>query len=471
MIQLVPPTDSSEINEKNIVHLHILKHHVPLKTVLLSLGVVVVIIAASVWWYGRALSQTLILTGREAALQPLVLGSWPALQNAQFFEEVKNRLIQEETTFIEGDLSNMVLRVYDKGKEVASVNILSKGREGSWWETPAGLYQIQGKEKSHYSTFGQVYMPWSLPFQGNFFIHGWPHYEDGTPVPPGYSGGCIRLANEDAKIVYDLVQKGAPVLVREADFENDGYTYKPQVPKIEAENYLIADLKSNYVFAHQAKEEVKPIASLTKLMTALVATEYMNVEREIVIDSSMLVGTSKPRLFAGQRVTILDLLHLLLEESSNEAAAAIAKSHYGGERSFVSLMNTKAQAIGMKNAKFADASGQKAGNVASTEDLFTLAKYLYTNRQFVFAISNGEHTNAAYQETKFSDTENYNIFTGQKDFIGGKTGLTTAAKGTSLMVFEKNVNNTTRPIVMILLGSPQYEVEAKTLYSWFTSNF
>jgi hypothetical protein len=471
MIQYLPPNSDPEKKEKNILHLHILKHHIPLKTVLLILGGMIFAIGISFWWYGRTWSSSLILIGREAALQPLVLGSWPALQNADFFEEVKSRLIKEETTFIESDLSNMVLRVYQNGREAASVKILSKGREGSWWETPAGLYQVQGKEKNHFSTFGQVNMPWSLPFQGNFFIHGWPEYPDGTPVAPGYSGGCIRLANEDAERVFNLVSKNTPVLVREKDFESDGYAYEPQVPQVEAMSYLAADLKSNYVFTHKDKEEVRPIASLTKLMTALIATEYINIESDITITSDMIVNTSKPRLVAGQRVSVLDLLHLLLEESSNEAATAIAKSYYGGERGFVSLMNSKAQAIGMKNAKFVDASGKGAGNVASTEDLFALAKYLYNNRQFVLGISRGVQTNNAYQKTIYSNIENYNLFTGQKDFIGGKTGLSTAAQGTSLMVFERKVNGTVRPIVLVLLGSSHSDAETKSLYSWFTSTY
>ncbi|MBS3903595.1 MAG: L,D-transpeptidase family protein [Anaplasmataceae bacterium] len=471
MIQHLPSSNDSERKEKDILHLHILKHHVPFKTALLSLGILVLVISLTFWWYGQTWSSTLILSGRDAALEPLVLGSWPALQNAEFFAEVKNRLLKEEVTFIEGDLTEKVLRVYKKGELVASVDILSTGREGSWWETPAGLYRVQSKAKSHFSTFGQVYMPWSLNFQGNFFIHGWPYHPDGTPVPPGYSGGCIRLSNEDAETIYNLVENGAPVLVREKDFESDGFTYEPVVPNIKAPNYLIADLKSNYVFAHRGKEEVKPIASVTKLMTALVATEYMNVERTVTITSDMLVPTSNPRLYVGQKISVLDLLRLLLEESSNEAAVALAKTYYGGERGFVSLMNSKAEAIGMKNARFVDSSGTGSQNVASTEDLFALAKYLYSNRRFVFSISKGVQTNAAYAKPLYSNTENYNIFTGQKDFVGGKTGLSTPAGGTALMVFEKTIHDTSRPVVMIILGSPQYEKETRALYSWFTTTY
>ncbi|PIP46640.1 MAG: hypothetical protein COX15_00070, partial [Candidatus Colwellbacteria bacterium CG23_combo_of_CG06-09_8_20_14_all_42_19] len=83
---------------------------------------------------------------------------------------------------------------YEKGVFVNEFAILSKGKEGSWWETPAGLYKVQSKEKEHFSSFGRVYQPWSMAFQGNFFIHGWPYYPGGRAVESTYSGGCIRLA-------------------------------------------------------------------------------------------------------------------------------------------------------------------------------------------------------------------------------------------------------------------------------------
>src|SRR5882724_9446532 len=115
---------------------------------------------------------------------------------------VKDDFISQKESFIEADLTAMQLSVYENGAVVKQVPILTKGRPGSWWETPAGLYQVQNKETNHFSSFGHVYMPWSMDFQGNFFIHGWPYEPDGTPVSSAYSGGCIRLATDDAEKLY-----------------------------------------------------------------------------------------------------------------------------------------------------------------------------------------------------------------------------------------------------------------------------
>src|SRR3989344_7441702 len=222
----------------------------------------------------------------------LTYGSSRALSNPDFFSSVLKQFVNEKANLISADLASMKVSLYKEGKLVKEVPILSKGREGSWWETPAGLYKIESKEPSHYSSFGHVYQPYSMAFQGNFFIHGWPHYEDGSPVAAGYSGGCVRLSTEDAKAVYDLVEVGMPVLVFERDYAPDGAGFESKQPTFAPDNYLVADLSSNFVFARRASQEEVPIASVTKLMTALVAAEYINLDADITITSSMLATTS-----------------------------------------------------------------------------------------------------------------------------------------------------------------------------------
>lgn len=398
-----------------------------------------------------------------------VYGSWPALQNVKFFNEVRDRLIEEEADFVEGDLESMTLKVYKSGELIKEAKILSKGKDGSWWETPAGVYEIQGKEKTHFSSFGDVYMPWSMPFQGNFFVHGWPYYPGGEPVAAGYSGGCIRLSTEDAKAVFDLVQVGMPILVHDADFSSDNFKYSFRTPQISAESYLAADLQNNFVFIEKNSRQIRPIASLVKLVTALVATEYINIENKILIGEDALVPTSKPRLRAGSEVSVYNLLFPLLLESSNEAAEAIADT-LGSER-FFGLMNKKAEALGMKDTKLTDASGVDAGNVSTAEDLFVLSKYLYNNRSFILKISSGKLETSAYGESIFKGLENYNVFSGYPEFVGGKVGDSSAAGETLLSVFELDIKGAKRPIAIILLGSTEKEADAKALFDYVKVNY
>jgi hypothetical protein len=336
------------------------------------------------------------------------------------------------------------------GSVVREVPILTKGREGSWWETPAGIYKIESKESNHFSSFGKVYQPWSMAFQGNFFIHGWPYHPDGTAVSSTYSGGCIRLSTENAKEVYDLVTTGMPVLVYEKDFFQDGFRYSIEPPDVSAEHYLVADLGSDSVLFEKDSRATSSIASITKLITSLVAAEYINLDNTITISSNMLASTSKPRLKAGQEVSVYDLMFPLLMESSNEAATAISRQT--GPSRFITLMNNKASSLGMKASHFSDPAGSNADNLSNAQDLFALAKYIYNNRSFVFKISSGNLTTSAYGDPSFKNLENFNIPPGtESEFVGGKIGKSTAAKETYLGVFTVSIHGTKRPIAIILL--------------------
>lgn len=391
-------------------------------------------------------------------------GSWPALSNRDFFLKVKDGLIRDKNSFIEADLSAMKLTVYKDGQPVVESDIKTKGREGSWWETPAGLYKIEGKEKTHYSSFGQVYMPWSMPFQGNFFIHGWPYYEDGKPVSSAYSGGCIRLETGDAEKVFENSVVGMPVLVYTENFRGDGFKLNAAPSGLQANSYLAADLNSDSVLAGKNSTSVLPIASLTKLVTALVAVEYVDMEKQITVTDGMIVPTSKPRLKSGQSISLYNLLPLLLMESSNEAAEAIAG--YLGRERFIRLMNQKSKAIGMNTARFTDPAGRDAGNIASVEDLFALSKYIYHNRRFIFDMTAGRVESRAYGPGLYSDIKNFNAFKDEPGFIGGKVGKTEEAGNTMLAALDISFGGKERPVVLILLNTPDYDIGGRILIDW-----
>ena len=411
----------------------------------------------------------IVLPAGGGKLSSFNYGSWPALEDTAFFERVKQQFIDQEMGFIEGDLSAMMVRVYKNGALVKEVPIVSKGNEGSWWETPAGLYKIQGKEEDHFSSFGQVHMPWSMPFQGNFFIHGWPYYNNGQSVPLGYSGGCIRLSTEDAKSVFALAYVDMPVLIYEKDFIGDSFEYELLGNKVAAKNYLAADLGNNFAFAEKGSGEQVPIASLAKLMTAIVASEYINIEKEITITEDMLVQTSVPRLYAGQRISVFNLLYPLLMESSNEAGTAIARIL--GVNRFVDLMNEKAKAIGMDNTYFVDPNGSGADNISTTSDLFQLAKYIYNNRGFVLDISKGEATQSIYGQPILYGLQNFNVFVDDPNFVGGKVGMTNAAGETILSIFEIEGKSGVRPVVIIALGSNNRVEDATTLIDYVRRSY
>lgn len=448
-----------------------IKVSIPLWVAIVFLTLVVGIATiVSVYFREIIYKHDIFLEKKDGNIEKLEYGFWPALSNVDFFNNVKREFINNSSDFIEANLSDMKLRVYERGISAGEFDILSKGKKGSWWETPVGLYKVQNKAKEHFSSFGRVYQPWSMVFQGNFFIHGWPYYPDGRVVEPTHSGGCIRLSTEDAKVIYDMVKIGTPIIIFEENFVSDSLKYKIKTPQLSAKNYLAADLKSNFVFLNKSKGENQfPIASLTKLMTALVATEYINLEKEITITKEMITPTSKPRFKVGEEIAVFQLLYPLLMESSNEAAMALA--HSLGERYFINLMNQKAEALGMNNTKFVDSLGKSAENISSLENLFFLAKYLYNNRSFILKVSTGNLERSVYGAPIWSGLSNFNVFTENPEFVGGKVGYIEEAKNTILTVFEIDIAGETRPVVIIVLGSEDAAKDVQIILEYIKTSY
>ncbi len=401
--------------------------------------------------------------------EPIVYGALPSLADKARYQSVKENFISQKASFIDANLSAMKLTVSVDGEQKLEVPILAKGRPGSWWETPAGLYKIETKEKTHFSTFGEVAMPYSLDFQGNFFIHGWPTYADGTPVSSTYSGGCIRLSTEDAQKVFNMAQVGMPVIVYHEQPAKDVFDYQIKAPKIAAEKYLVVDVKSGTVLAGKDGNVSAPVASITKLLTALVATEFINLDKKIHVPPEALVYTSVPRLRAGTSVRAYDLLFLLLQESSNEAAETLAA--HTGRKQFVQYMNEKARAIGLKDTKFNDPSGAE-NDISTPEDIFTLLRYIEGNRRFVFEITTGKLTNTAYGETEFKGVNNFNpIKNIPADFLGGKIGQTNEAGETYAGVFSLDIEGRTRTIAVVVLGSKDSPSDVRKLLEFVKDSY
>lgn len=446
-----------------------------MKKFLFFFGVVLLIFlfGASLYLYkgGYFEKKVYVIPPVESALPGetfSTFGAMPALAHAEFFESTKQKFIDAHTEFIEADLSRMQLRVYGVDGVKLEVPIMTKGKEGLWWQTPAGLYKVELKSKKHFSSFGHVYENWNLAFQGNFFIHGWPYYEDGKPVASQFSGGCIRLSDEDAKKVYDLVKVGTPVLVYEKSFTSDDFVYHQKPPEISGSSYLVADVQNNHVLLSSHEKDVRPIASITKLVTALVASEYINLDKDIVVRGVHIASTSLPRLHAGETHSAYSLLFPLLTESSNEAGEVLTAPL--GRSYFISLMNKKVLSIGMASTTLVDPSGREAGNISTAEDLFALAKYIYLNRSFILHVTSDTLSASSYQN-EFTNLRNFNLYKGDTQFIGGKIGKSTSAAETYVGVFSPSFGGVKRTLVFVVLGSSDIKKDIDTLREYVSKTY
>ena len=377
--------------------------------------------------------------------------------------------IPKEGKFIAADLVNMKLYLYQDGATTAEYPIVTKGKPGTPWETPSGFYSVQTKEKEHFSTIGKVYMPYSMQFYGNYFIHGWTYCPDGTLTSATFSGGCIKLETEDAEKVFAF-----------ADLETKVFVYDPKQadpspplviaganPQINASAYLVADMDTGDVYVEQNAQEKLPTASVTKLMTALVANEVISFDKKLSVPQGYLTNPPDQNDTNEKTFVIGDLLYPLLMQSSNGIADSLAS--YYGQKGFVRWMNTTARALGMASTTYVDTSGISSENISTPEDLFHLAVYLANKKSFVLKITHTQIKTITAEDGSKYEIENVNAPADITPFEGGKVGHTTTAQDTMVSVLSFTVGGDTRRVAVIVLGSNNHAQDTKHLADWITN--
>jgi serine-type D-Ala-D-Ala endopeptidase (penicillin-binding protein 7) len=146
-------------------------------------------------------------------------------------------------------------------------------------------------------------------------------------------------------------------------------------PKLKSSSVLVIDQKDSSVLYSRHADVAMPIASITKLMTALVvldAKQPLNEPLQLTNADRNLQKSDFSRLAVGTTLTRGDLMHLALMSSENRAAHALGNNYPGGMPAMVAAMNAKATALGMTNSHFVDPTGLSSENVASAEDLAKL---------------------------------------------------------------------------------------------------
>jgi D-alanyl-D-alanine endopeptidase (penicillin-binding protein 7) len=146
----------------------------------------------------------------------------------------------------------------------------------------------------------------------------------------------------------------------------------PAKLKLASANALVLDATDNHPLYMKSADEVTPIASLTKLMTAIVTLEGgQSLDEPIAIDMEDFdfVKGTRSRLRMGTELTRREMLRLALMSSENRAAASLARSYPGGTLAFVVAMNAKAEALGMTHTHYADPTGLSPDNVSTARDL------------------------------------------------------------------------------------------------------
>ncbi|MCX8016091.1 MAG: serine hydrolase [Patescibacteria group bacterium] len=248
-------------------------------------------------------------------------------------------------------------------------------------------------------------------------------------------------------------------------------------PQIAAQGVLLMDIDNDYIFYQREANVRRPIASITKLMTAVIAGENINNQELIPITQKALNTDGDPAIFyLNEKVTINDLIKSLLMISSNKAAISI--SDFYGENNFVALMNQKAKELSMTQTTFVEPTGLNFLNQSSPNDLKKLIKYIIANHpNFLLISKNFEDKIYGRNPNVIHDLKNINQLTQKPNylddlgiiFLGGKTGFTDEAWQTFAGVFlvpSQRSDGMARRILVVVLKTPNRYNDIEVLLRW-----
>lgn len=246
-----------------------------------------------------------------------------------------------------------------------------------------------------------------------------------------------------------------------------------EAPTLSANSYLVVDLESNETVINKNEKKVLPIASLTKLITAIVAEDLLPPDEIITISRSAYnTYGNTGNLSVGEKISAKDLLYPLLLSSSNDAAEAFAEAV--GRDKFIAEMNQRAKSLGLEDTFFADPSGLSPANTATAKDLAKLADYLYKSRPKILAITREKQ----YRLGRHTWT-NLNNISLMSNYVGGKNGYTEEADRTLVSIFQVPITSSSsanngavekksRLLALVLLQSSDRKNDTRGLINYLT---
>ncbi len=247
-------------------------------------------------------------------------------------------------------------------------------------------------------------------------------------------------------------------------------------PAIVASSYRVIDAATNTVLADKNSNVARPIASLTKLMTAVVFFDsHPNLNKIVTYTKADITPYAYLRVKVGETLTLNDVFYSMLVGSANNAATVLARSTGLSRTQFLAAMNAKAAAWGLTDTKFTDFNGLDPNNVSSAADMAVIANHAFHD----YALIRQASTMATYTFTTKNTKIKHTIKTtdkllGQNNGLtvtGGKTGFIDEALYTYVL---RTKNNQGAQVIVALLGSPtssQRFADAAKLSTWAWSSY
>jgi D-alanyl-D-alanine endopeptidase (penicillin-binding protein 7) len=245
-----------------------------------------------------------------------------------------------------------------------------------------------------------------------------------------------------------------------------------EVPDVRAAAAIIYNPETQQVLWQSNAQEERSIASITKVMTALVFLESNTpLDAPVTVQRSDVYRASTTYLRAGYQVTPDDLLHLLLIGSDNAAARALARVSSYGSEGFVAQMNAKASELGLATTHYADPSGLLAANVSSAYDMARLITLAATDERIGSIMRLATYTVGAGKRAITVSSTNHLVRSGEIDVRGGKTGFISRS-GYCLATLLR-LPQTGQQVAVVVLGAKSNQGrfwETRHLFNWLSTH-
>src|SRR3954468_5153199 len=245
------------------------------------------------------------------------------------------------------------------------------------------------------------------------------------------------------------------------------------VPDGRAAAAIIYNPETNQVLWEENSQDQRSIASITKVMTATVFLENNpDVSQPVTIARGDVFQASTTRLRSNDKVTVDDLLHLLLIASDNAAARALARVSPQGSAGFIDRMNQKADELGLTSTHYADPSGLLSDNVSSAYDMARLITLASSDERIGSIMRTPEYTvHTANRPITFHST-NHLLGRDDVEVRAGKTGFISKAGYCLVTLLRLPPSQGGQQVAVVVLGARSNAgrfLETENLFNWLSS--
>lgn len=240
---------------------------------------------------------------------------------------------------------------------------------------------------------------------------------------------------------------------------------------LDAKAAIVYDLQADRNLFQKNIADKLPIASLTKVMTAVVTWENLDPNAVVTVQpDAVKVDGERQNLYAGEEITVRNLMQLMLVESANDAAYALRDYAKTKGLDLIALMNAKAKALNMINTHYEDPAGLDDTGYSTAADLVKVVHYTL-RYDAIWNFSTEKTATVVSADGRFThDIKSTNQLLGVlSDIVGGKTGYTDSALGCMILIVD--IPNQNDKIISILLGSRSRFDDMTKLVDWARSAY